>query len=85
MESECFYINQRWLGGMLSNWGTMTTSITRLNELEMREKYGGFEKLPKKEAALLRKQKERLEKYLGGVKRWGGSPTFSSSLVNRTR
>ncbi len=74
MESECFYINQRWLGGMLSNWGTMTTSITRLNELKMREKYGGFEKLPKKEAALLRKQKERLEKYLGGVKKMGWIP-----------
>ena len=74
IESQSFYINQRWLGGMLSNWHTMTNSIMRLNELEMREKYGGFEKLPKKEAALLRKQKERLEKYLGGVKRMGWIP-----------
>jgi small subunit ribosomal protein S2 len=74
IESQSFYINQRWLGGMLSNWHTMTSSIMRLNELEMREKYGGFEKLPKKEAALLRKQKERLEKYLGGVKRMGWIP-----------
>ena len=74
IESQSFYINQRWLGGMLSNWDTMKTSITRLNELEMHEKYGGFEKLPKKEAALLRKQKERLEKYLGGVKKMGWIP-----------
>lgn len=68
VESDSFYINQRWLGGMLSNWATMKMSIRRLNELEIREKYGGFEKLPKKEAAILRKQKERFDKYLGGVK-----------------
>ena len=74
IDSQSFYINQRWLGGMLSNWKTMTLSIIKLNELEVREKYGGFEKLPKKEAALLRKQKERLDKYLGGVKQMGRIP-----------
>ena len=74
LESNSFYVNQRWLGGMLTNWQTMKTSIAKLNELEVREKFGGFEKLPKKEAALLKKQKERLEKYLGGVKNMSNIP-----------
>lgn len=67
-ESNSFYVNQRWLGGMLTNWETMKLSISKLNELEMREKTGQLATLSKKEAALLKKQKERLQKYLGGVK-----------------
>jgi small subunit ribosomal protein S2 len=67
-ESNSFYVNQRWLGGMLTNWSTMKLSIAKLKELETRERDGGLDRLPKKEAALCKKQKERLEKYLGGVK-----------------
>lgn len=67
-ECNCFYVNQRWLGGMLTNWQTMRLSIAKLNSLEAREAAGEFERLPKKEAAVCRKQKQRLEKYLGGVK-----------------
>lgn len=66
--SNSFYVNQRWLGGMLTNWSTMKLSIAKLKELEARERDGGLDRLPKKEAALCKKQKERLEKYLGGVK-----------------
>ena len=67
-QSNSFYVNQRWLGGMLTNWKTMKSSIAKLNELELKEKTDGFRQLPKKEAALCKKQKERLQKYLGGVK-----------------
>lgn len=67
-DSNSFYVNQRWLGGMLTNWNTMKLSIAKLKELESRERDGGLERLPKKEAAICKKQKERLEKYLGGVK-----------------
>nr|YP_009106404.1 ribosomal protein S2 [Fusochloris perforata]AIT95212.1 ribosomal protein S2 [Fusochloris perforata] len=67
-ECDSYYINQRWLGGMLTNWQTIKTSIAKLNILEKQELNGDFEKLPKKEAATYRKEKENLEKYLGGVK-----------------
>ena len=67
-DSNSFYVNQRWLGGMLTNWNTMKLSIAKLKQLEARERDGGLDRLPKKEAALCKKQKERLEKYLGGVK-----------------
>jgi small subunit ribosomal protein S2 len=67
-DTNSFYVNERWLGGMLTNWETMRSSIAKLNELEAQEREGNFERLPKKEAALCKKQKERLEKYLGGVK-----------------
>lgn len=68
LQCNSFYVNQRWLGGMLTNWKTIKTSIVKLNELEAREKNGELEQLPKKEAAACRKQKERLSKYLGGLK-----------------
>jgi small subunit ribosomal protein S2 len=67
-ESNSFYVNQRWLGGMLTNWQTMRLSIAKLNSLQSREESGELDRLPKKEAAVCRKQRERLEKYLGGVK-----------------
>lgn len=67
-DTNSFYVNERWLGGMLTNWETMKLSIAKLNALEAQEKGGSLAKLPKKEAALCKKQKERLEKYLGGVK-----------------
>ena len=63
-----YYIDQRWLGGMLTNFGTIRKRIGRLNELENMEKDGTFDVLPKKEVILLRKEKEKLEKNLGGIK-----------------
>lgn len=66
-ECDTFYLNQRWLGGMFTNWSTIKTSIARLVELRTLDAHGRFETLPKKEAARYRKHKERLEKYLGGV------------------
>jgi len=68
--SRCgaYYINQRWLGGMLTNWATIKTRVERLKELERREEIGALDLLPKKEASVLRRELEKLQKYLGGIK-----------------
>lgn len=63
-----FYVNQRWLGGTLTNFSTIRKRIERLHELEKMESDGTFEILPKKEVIMLRKEKARLEKFLGGIK-----------------
>lgn len=63
-----YYVNQRWLGGMLTNWSTIKTRIDRLKELERRQETGALDLLPKKEAAVLRRELEKLQKYLGGLK-----------------
>lgn len=62
------YVNQRWLGGMLTNWTTIKTRIDRLKDLERREENGSLDRLPKKEASMLRREMEKLQKYLGGLK-----------------
>ncbi len=62
-----FYINQRWLGGLLTNFETIKKRVGRLEELDEMESKGRFEQLPKKEVSLLRKERERLVKYLGGI------------------
>lgn len=68
--SRCgaYYVNQRWLGGMLTNWETIKTRVERLKELERREESGALDLLPKKEAAVLRRELSKLQKYLGGIK-----------------
>ncbi len=63
-----YYIDQRWLGGMLTNFGTIQKRIARLKELEKMQEDGTFEILPKKEVILLKKEMEKLEKNLGGIK-----------------
>ena len=63
-----YYVNQRWLGGMLTNYRTIQTRIGRLRELEKMETDGTLEALTKKEAAKLREQRDKLERYLGGIK-----------------
>ena len=63
-----YYVNQRWLGGMLTNFATIEKRIQRLNELEKMEEDGTFEVLPKKEVTLLRKEMDKLNKNLGGIK-----------------
>ena len=63
-----FYVNQRWLGGTLTNFATIRKRIERLLELEEWQTNGYLERLPKKEAALLLKDKARLEKYFLGIK-----------------
>jgi small subunit ribosomal protein S2 len=63
-----YYVDQRWLGGMLTNFGTIRNRIDRLNELETMQEDGTFDVLPKKEVILLKKEMEKLEKNLGGIK-----------------
>ena len=63
-----YYIDQRWLGGMLTNFKTIRTRVERLKELERMQEDGTFEVLPKKEVIVLKKEMEKLEKNLGGIK-----------------
>lgn len=63
-----YYVNNRWLGGMLTNFATIKKSLLRLKKLEKMEIDGTFDSLTKKEKALLQKEKSRLEKNLGGIK-----------------
>ncbi|WP_128894212.1 30S ribosomal protein S2 [Longirhabdus pacifica] len=63
-----FYINQRWLGGTLTNFGTIQKRVERLHKLDRMEIDGTFDVLPKKEVVLLNKERAKLEKFLGGIK-----------------
>lgn len=63
-----YYVNARWLGGMLTNFKTMRTRIARLNQLQKMQQDGTFDLLPKKEVIKLQLEIQKLEKYLGGVK-----------------
>ena len=63
-----YYVDQRWLGGMLTNFKTIRTRVERLKELERMQEDGTFEVLPKKEVAALKNEKEKLEKNLGGIR-----------------
>jgi small subunit ribosomal protein S2 len=66
--SGMFYVNQRWLGGTLTNFQTIRKRISRLKDIERMEEDGTFEVLPKKEVGELLKEKDRLVKFLGGIK-----------------
>jgi small subunit ribosomal protein S2 len=63
-----FYVTHRWLGGMLTNFQTIRKSIEKLKKLEAARTDGTFERLPKKEVSKLEKEREQLEKNLGGIK-----------------
>ena len=63
-----YYINERWLGGMLTNFKTIQSRIARLVEIETMEQDGTFDVLPKKEVAQLKKEMDKLQKNLGGIK-----------------
>jgi small subunit ribosomal protein S2 len=69
-----FFVNHRWLGGMLTNWKTVRQSIKRLKDLETQSQDGTFEKLTKKEALMRSREMDKLEKSLGGIKDMGGLP-----------
>ena len=69
-----FYVDQRWLGGMLTNFGTIQKRIQRLKDLEALEQDGTFDVLPKKEVILLKKEMEKLERNLGGIKEMNELP-----------
>ena len=68
IKSGSYFVNARWLGGMLTNFSTIRKRVNRLNQLKVMESDGTFELLPKKEVVKLRLEIEKLEKFLGGVK-----------------
>ena len=69
-----FYVNERWLGGMLTNFKTIQSRINRLKEIEAMQEDGTFDVLPKKEVIALKKEWDKLEKNLGGIKDMGRIP-----------
>jgi small subunit ribosomal protein S2 len=71
---EQFFVDKRWLGGMLTNFKTIRQSINRLKELEKQSEDGSFEKLTKKEGLLLSREMTKLEASIGGIKSMGGLP-----------
>ncbi|GAA0495782.1 30S ribosomal protein S2 [Salinibacillus aidingensis] len=72
--SGMFYVNQRWLGGTLTNFETIRKRIQRLKDIERMEEDGTFDVLPKKEVVMIKKEQDRLEKFLGGIKDMEGIP-----------
>ncbi len=62
-----YFVNHRWLGGTLTNWKTIQSRISRLKQLKKMAEDGTFDRLPKKEVAVLTKQREKLERFLGGI------------------
>jgi len=67
LRSESYYVNHRWLGGILTNWSTVQARVEYLKELNKREESGELDRLPKKEAALLRREHDKLRQNLGGL------------------
>ena len=68
LRSESFYVTERWLGGTLTNFRTIRKRIRRLDEIEKMEEEGKFELLPKKEVSLIKKEYEKLNRVLGGIR-----------------
>lgn len=77
LDCDSFFVNEKWLGGMLTNWTTIRQSIKKLKTLEIQEKKGLFNHLPKKETTRLIKQKDKLEKYLSGLKNMQDLPDIA--------
>jgi len=72
--SGSFYVNHRWLGGTLTNFETISKRINRLKELKNMEEDGTFDLLPKKEVIKLKREREKLQKFLGGIEEMKGMP-----------
>lgn len=80
---DSFYVNHRWLGGMLTNWETLKKRIARLHDLEQQEVANTFDILTKKEASLRRKELQRLRKHLNGVKTMQALPDIAIIIDQR--
>lgn len=82
IRSGMHFVNNRWLGGMLTNFRTIKARIGRLSELEQMEQDGTFDVLPKKEVIKLKNEKEKLEKNLGGIKNMNDSKIGALFVVD---
>lgn len=80
-----YYVNERWLGGMLTNFKTIQTRIATLKKYEEMEQDGTFDVLPKKEVIQIKKEMEKLEKNLGGIKNMKRIPDMIFVLILRRR
>ena len=69
-----YFVNERWLGGMLTNYKTIATRIKKLNDIKAMEEDGTFDALTKKEVIKLKAEEAKLEKFLGGIKEMKGMP-----------
>lgn len=74
LRSDSYYVNQRWLGGMLTNWITIKSRVERLKELEFQDEAGIINQLPKKEGAVTRRELDKLRKHLDGIKKMKNLP-----------
>nr|YP_010895675.1 ribosomal protein S2 [Chorispora sibirica]YP_010895757.1 ribosomal protein S2 [Chorispora songarica]WJZ19666.1 ribosomal protein S2 [Chorispora sibirica]WJZ19748.1 ribosomal protein S2 [Chorispora songarica] len=74
IRARCHYVNKKWLGGMLTNWSTTEKRLHKFRDLRTQQKTEGFNRLPKRDAAVLKRQLSRLETYLGGIKYMTGLP-----------
>ncbi|KAJ9545717.1 hypothetical protein OSB04_025424 [Centaurea solstitialis] len=74
IRARCHYVNKKWLGGMLTNWSTTETRLHKFRDLRTEQKTGGLHRLPKRDAAMLKRQLSHLQTYLGGIKYMTGLP-----------
>ena len=81
LRCNSYYVNHRWLGGMLTNWKTLTDRIARLKTLEIQELETDFVLLPKKEASLCKKELKKLRKHLDGIKNMPRIPDIDRKSV----
>nr|QJQ78293.1 ribosomal protein S2 [Glycyrrhizopsis flavescens]QJQ79887.1 ribosomal protein S2 [Glycyrrhizopsis flavescens] len=72
--ARCHYVNKKWPGGMLTNWDTTETRLRKFRDLKTAQKTGQFNSLPKREAAMLKRELSHLETYLGGIQYMTGLP-----------
>jgi len=74
IKARCHYVNKKWLGGMLTNWSTTKTRLQKFGDLRMEQKMGRLNRLPKRNAAMLKRQLSHLQRYLGGMRYMRGLP-----------
>ncbi|KAL2224488.1 UNVERIFIED_CONTAM: DNA-directed RNA polymerase subunit beta [Sesamum indicum] len=74
IKARCHCVNKKWLGGMLTNWSTTETRLHKFRDLRMEQKTGRLNRLPKRDAAVVKRQLSRLQTYLGGIKYMTGLP-----------
>nr|CAD45096.2 ribosomal protein S2 [Amborella trichopoda] len=74
IRARCHYVNKKWLGGMSTNWSTTETRLHKFRDLRAEQKMGRFKRLPKRDAAMLKRQLSHLQTYLGGIKYMTGLP-----------
>nr|YP_009828833.1 ribosomal protein S2 [Enhalus acoroides]QJC59064.1 ribosomal protein S2 [Enhalus acoroides]QNH93445.1 ribosomal protein S2 [Enhalus acoroides]UWV91934.1 ribosomal protein S2 [Enhalus acoroides] len=72
--ARCHYVNTKWLGGMLTNWFTTEERLRQFRYLKAKQKMGKFKRIPKRDAAILKRKLSTLQKYLGGIKYMEGLP-----------